>query len=169
MSRRRISTGMAGAALVAALFLAVLTIPSSGADFTAQREGSLAITITVPAAQPPQPFDWNWTYPAPTCAGVTIAFPSNLPADQQGVMEVNVVGGSVSGMQYKLEGTAYWAAYPNGHAGKTVFIPWTDFRNNRIPTTGTWTVRELQVHGTNYHSRDAITCDAPLRPKGTTE
>jgi len=108
------------------------------------------------------PFDFDWQYPAPTCDGVTIPFPADLPKGQQGdVMEVNVTGGSISGMQYKLEGDAYKAKYPNGHAGLTVFIPWSDFRNYSIPKTGVWTVTGLQVHGTNYHWSGNFECGTP--------
>ena len=104
------------------------------------------------------PFDHDWEYPAPTCDAVTITFPANLPAGQQGVMEVNVTGGSIAGMQYKLEGDAYKAKYPNGHAGLTVVIPWTEFRNYSIPSSGVWTVTGLQVHGTNYHWAGELEC-----------
>lgn len=109
------------------------------------------------------PFNWDWTYPAPTCDGVTISFPADLPAGQQGIMEVNVTGGSISGMQYKLEGDAYKAKYPNGHAGLTVFIPWSEFRNYSIPATGKWTVTQLQVHGTNYHWSGELECGKDVR------
>lgn len=165
MSPRQTLAGLTGAVFVSVLL--ILTTPVSGADYTATATGSVNITFSVPSTpepdpdpkpQPEQPFDWNWKYDAPTCDGVTIAFPSNLPASQQGVMEVNVVGGSVSGMQYKLEGQDYQAKYPNGHAGQTVFVPWLDFRNYAIPAAGTWTVTQLQVHGTNYHWQGNLVC-----------
>ncbi|MGH7217890.1 MAG: hypothetical protein ACREGE_00375 [Candidatus Microsaccharimonas sp.] len=171
MSPRQALAGVTGAVFVS-VFL-ILTTPVSGADYTATAAGSVNITFSVPSTpgpdpqpepdpdpQPEQPFDWNWRYDAPTCDGVTVAFPSNLPASQQGVMEVNVTGGSVSGMQYKLEGQDYQVKYPNGHAGQTVFIPWADFRNFAIPETGTWSVTQLQVHGTNYHWQGTLVCES---------
>lgn len=189
MSLRQSLAGVSGAVFVSVLL--ILNTPVSGADFTATQSGSMEITFSVPTTpeppqpdpdpepepqpdspdpqpnpQPEQPFDWNWQYSAPTCDGVTIAFPSNLPASQQGVMEVNVVGGSISGMQYKLEGQQYQVKYPNGHVGQTVVIPWSAFRNYSIPATGTWTVTQLQVHGTNYHWAGNVVCGStPPEPR----
>jgi hypothetical protein len=163
MSLRHSLAGVAGAVFVSVLLIS--SHPISNASYTATATGAVTITFEVPATQDPlpepqpeQPFDWNWKYNAPTCDGVTVVFPSNLPASQQGVMEVNVVGGTVSGMQYKLEGNAYQVKYPNGHAGQTVVIAWSDFRNLMIPATGTWTVTQLQVHGTNFHWQGNLTC-----------
>ncbi len=174
MSLRQILAGVIGVVFASVLLtFFVLFTPVSGADYTAAAAGSVNITFSVPSTpnpepqpdpapdpdpQPEQPFDWNWAYEAPICDGITIAFPSNLPASQQGVLEVNVTGGSISGMQYKLEGQEYQAKYPNGHAGQTVFIPWTDFRNYAIPETGVWAVTGLQVHGTNYHWSGSLVC-----------
>lgn len=184
MSLRQSLAGVSGAVFVSVLL--ILNTPVSGADYTATQSGSMEITFSVPTTpeppqpdpdpepqpdpkpdpQPEQPFDWNWQYSAPTCEGVTIAFPSNLPASQQGVMEVNVVGGFVSGMQYKLEGQQYQVKYPNGHAGQTVVIPWSAFRNYSIPATGTWAVTQLQVHGTNYHWAGNVVCGStPPAPR----
>lgn len=141
----------------------VIVHPSAGVAYASPlndggQQSNVSHWIVCKGTTPDEPFDWNWTYPAPTCDGVTITFPANLPAGQQGVMEVNVTGGSISGMQYKLEGDAYTAKYPNGHAGLTVFIPWSDFRNYSIPATGEWTVTQLQVHGTNYHWQGTLEC-----------
>ncbi len=178
MSLRHTLAGVSGAVFVSGILL--LATPVSGADYTAAGDGTLEITFSIPVTpeppapepepepeptppQPEKPFDWNWTYAAPTCDGVTIAFPSNLPASQQGVMEIGVVGGSTSGMLYKLEGQAYQLKYPSGHAGKTVFVPWSEFRNSKIPETGTWTVTRLKVHGTNYHWEGNLVCGNTAR------
>ena len=149
----------------ASILLFFLVTPATGADYSASETGTMTITVSVPSTpipdpdpQPEPPFDWSWTYTAPTCSGVTIAFPSNLPASQQGVMEVNVLSGSASGMQYKLEGQSYQNKYPNGHAGQTVFVPWSDFRNAKNPPNGAFTVTSLQVHGTNYHWKGNLVC-----------
>ena len=158
MSMIRLTMTFAGA--VAALVLFIITLPTVEADFSDSQQGSAQVSIAVPSTEPPPPFDWNWQYSSPTCEGVTIAFPVNLPASQQGVMEVNALGGSISGMLYKLEGGAYSAKYPKGHAGKTVFIPWSEFRNNQIPESGTWTLTQLRVHGTNYQWTGQLTCTA---------
>lgn len=69
------------------------------------------------------------------------------------------MGGSISGMQYKLEGQAYQNEYPNGHAGQAVMIPWSDFRNYKIIPNEASTVTSLQVHGTNYHWQGTLMCN----------
>lgn len=150
------------ALLAAAVGLVAISMPSSDATFSDSRQGTLDISIQIPVTPTPPPFDWNWPYPGPTCEGVTIVFPVNLPQSQQGVMEVGVLGGSISGMLYKLEGDAYKAAYPNGHAGETVFLPWSSFRNYKIPSKGTWTVTQLRVHGTNYNWKGSLTCGSTV-------
>lgn len=117
----------------------------------------------------PPPFNWDWKYPDPTCEGISIPFPSNLPSSQSGVMEVNVNGSGISGMNWKLEGDTYKAKYPNGHAGATVLIPWDDplWRNASVPTSGSWSVTWIQVHGTNYHWQGEVKCGTktPLKPE----
>jgi len=119
-----------------------------------------------PAAATTLTFDWDWKYADPTCTGLVIAFPADLPDSQSGVIEVNVTGGSLSGRNYKLEGDAYTALYPHGHAGQTVTILWTDplWRNVALPATGTWTITGLQVHGTNYHWAGSLTCGSDPPP-----
>lgn len=152
MSRIRLLTGV-----IVALFATMMwALPMSSAKYSDQSAGTVHVMVTIPPQTPP--FDWNWTYPAPTCRGVTVVFPSNLPVSQQGVMEVNVIGGSLSGISYKLEGYAYRLFYPQGHAGKTVFIPWTEFRNFRARSSGQWTVTRLRVHGTNYQWSGRLKC-----------
>ena len=109
-----------------------------------------------------KPFDWNWQFTA-DCSGITIPFPANLPSSQFGVIEVNfrfLADGKQTTINYKLEGDAYWAKYPNGHAGVTLVIPWNDplWRNGSIPTNGVWTGQWAQVHGTNYHPEFNFQC-----------
>lgn len=104
-------------------------------------------------------FDWDWQYDAPTCDGITITFPADLPESQQGVLEVNVRF-SFGTLQYKLEGDAYRAAFPDGHAGATVALPWSAFRNGTVPTDGEWQIEWVQVHGTNHHWTGEVRCGA---------
>jgi hypothetical protein len=113
-------------------------------------------------------YEWDWRYPAPTCDGLTITFPDDLPESQQGVIEVNVRH-SHGTLQYKLEGEAYRAAFPDGHAGLTVVLPWSAFRGDQPPASGTWTVEWVQVHGSNYHWEGAVACGEPETPGGPTD
>lgn len=125
---------------------------------------------TAPAATGPvataADFDWDWQYDAPTCDGITITFPADLPESQQGVLEVTVRF-SFGTLRYKLEGDAYRAAFPDGHAGATVVLPWSAFRNGTVPTEGEWQVEWVQVHGTNYHWTGEVRCGEPAG--GTTD
>lgn len=105
-------------------------------------------------------FDWDWRYDDPTCDGITITFPADLPESQQGVLEVNVRF-SFGTLQYKLEGDAYRAAFPDGHAGATVVLPWSAFRNGTVPAEGEWQVEWVQVHGTNDHWTGEVRCGEP--------
>jgi len=101
-------------------------------------------------------FDFDWEYAAPTCTGITIEFPANLPEGQQGLIEVNVEF-DFGTLQYKLEGSDYALAFPDGHAGATVTLTWSQFRNGSVPN-GPYTIEWVQVHGTNYHWTGTVTC-----------
>lgn len=124
--------------------------------------------VAIPAHATAQ-FDWNWKYTV-NCDGITIPFPNDLPSGQSGVMEVNFrfkADGNETTINYKLEGDAYKAKYPNGHAGQTVTIKWDDplWRNGSIPKSGTWTGLWAQVHGTNYHWEGSFECGTPPQPE----
>ena len=105
-------------------------------------------------------FDYDWRYAAPTCDGITIVFPENLPAGQQGVIEINARF-DFGTLNYKVEGDRYTSEYPDGHAGVTLTVTWDMFRNGSLPQ-GPYTVEWIQVHGTNYHWEGEVTCGGQL-------
>ena len=130
---------------------------------------ALGVGVTASAAaNATESFDYNWEFTV-SCDGVTIPFPTDLPKGQTGLIEVNfrfAVDGKQTTINYKLEGEAYKLQYPNGHAGITVFIPWSDplWRNGAVPTTGSWTAQWAQVHGTNYHPEPNLECGSNPEP-----
>lgn len=131
----------------------------------------LGIGIATNTAASATEFDWNWKFTV-DCNGVTLPFPENLPDGQSGVMEVNLrfsVDDKQTTLNYKLEGDAYKKKYPNGHAGVTVFIPWNDplWRNGKVPSSGSWLIEWLQVHGTNYHPEPNLVCGSTVTPTPT--
>ncbi|WP_205693268.1 hypothetical protein [Cellulomonas sp. IC4_254] len=127
----------------------------------------LALTAGTPdhvETAPSPAFDWNWTYPAPTCDGITVTFPEDLPESQTGVLEITVRT-SLGTLQYKLEGDAYRAAYPGGHAGATVVVPWSEFRGADLTGAGAWEITWVQVHGTNVHWEGSVLCGSTPAPE----
>jgi hypothetical protein len=95
------------------------------------------------------PFHWDWEYADPTCAGVTVAYPANIPEGQAN--DVNVRVETEHGQQtlnfHKNEG--FWggttpfvlADHPQWHGGAAEYhITW------------------VQVGGTNYHWQGDVGC-----------
>ncbi|GIG25715.1 hypothetical protein [Cellulomonas denverensis] len=111
---------------------------------------------TDPHCRPVARFDWDWTYPTPTCDGLLVAFPDDLPDSQLGVVEFNVHT-SAGSLQFRLTGDDYRELFQTGHAGVSLFVPWCGFTGaDDLP--GEWTVTWVQVHGSNYHWQGAVTC-----------
>ena len=110
-----------------------------------------------PHCRPVARFDWDWTYPTPTCDGILIGFPDDLPDSQLGIIELNVHT-TAGAWQYKLEGQDYRDMFPDGHAGASLFIPWCAFTGAEGLPEDDWAVTWVQVHGTNYHWQGSVVC-----------
>ena len=108
--------------------------------------------------QPEKPFDWNWQYDAPTCTGLTVAYPNNIPAGSNN-KDVNIrVKDLVSGevRTFNFHDSDFITS------GKTVTYKVTEH-----PNWPGWTYYEVQwtqVHGTNYHWEGSVTCGTPPKP-----
>jgi hypothetical protein len=94
-------------------------------------------------------FDWNWTYPAPTCSSLTVPYPSDIPADQAN--DVNVRFHAASGdftINFHNNGGTW--------SGTRTFV----FADNpRWPSSvGSYSVVWVQVGGTNYHWSGSVSC-----------
>ena len=100
---------------------------------------------------PEAPFSWDWTYAAPTCSALTVAYPSNIPDGQAN--DVNVRFETNQG-QFTLNfhnNTGTWT-------GTTAF----DFASHRNWPAGVtaYRVTWVQVGGTNYHWQGNVACPA---------
>jgi hypothetical protein len=98
--------------------------------------------INPPAVDAHGNFDWNWTYAAPTCDALTVAYPSNLPDGQANDVNIRIrtSAGDVT-LNYHLNGGTWagthgftYSQHPAWPAGVTDYsVVWT------------------QVGGSNYH------------------
>ncbi|MGH7218505.1 MAG: hypothetical protein ACREGE_03645 [Candidatus Microsaccharimonas sp.] len=101
------------------------------------------------------PFDWNWQYDAPTCTGLTVVYPNNIPAGSNN-KDVNIrVKDLVSGdvRTFNFHDSNFITS------GKTVTYKVTEH-----PNWPGWTYYEVQwtqVHGTNYHWEGSVVCGTP--------
>lgn len=108
--------------------------------------------------QPEKPFDWNWQYAAPTCDGLTVAYPNNIPAGSDN-KDVNIrVKNLVTGetKTFNFHDSNF------NTSGKTVTYKVTDH-----PDWPGWTYYEVQwtqVHGTNYHWEGSVICGTSPPP-----
>jgi hypothetical protein len=110
-----------------------------------------------PEPQGPEepPFSWDWQYAAPTCDGLTVAYPNNIPAGSNN-KDVNIrVKDLVSGevRTFNFHDSDFVTS------GKTVTYKVTEH-----PSWPGWTYYEYQwtqVHGTNYHWEGSVTCGNP--------
>jgi hypothetical protein len=97
------------------------------------------------------PWDWNWEYAAPTCAALTVDYPSNIPSSQANDVNVRVQtdNGPITLNFHNNEGTwsghtvFTYASHPSWPAGLTSYdVVW------------------VQVGGTNYHWQGTVTCSS---------
>lgn len=102
-----------------------------------------------PPTNPGGPFDWNWKYAAPTCAGLVVAYPSDLPQGQSNDVNIRLrtTTGQITLNYHNNEGT--WSG--------TRAFPYSQHRNWPAGTTD-YTVEWIQVAGTNYHWEDGLRC-----------
>ncbi|SDD44227.1 hypothetical protein [Nocardioides lianchengensis] len=96
------------------------------------------------------PWDWNWTYAAPTCDALTVRYPANIPAGQSNDVNIrfNSNLGRTTFNYHNNEGT--WSG--------TTSFPYA--QHPAYPTSGLrwFTVEWIQVAGTNYHWQGALNC-----------
>lgn len=102
-----------------------------------------------PPTNPGGPFDWNWKYAAPTCAGLVVAYPSDLPQGQANDVNIRLrtAAGQITLNYHNNEGT--WSG--------TRAFPYSQHRSWPAGTTD-YTVEWIQVAGTNYHWEDGLRC-----------
>ena len=107
----------------------------------------------------PPPFDWNWQYAAPTCDGLSVVYPSNIPAGSDN-KDVNIR------VKDLTTGTVKTFNFHDSNfdtKGKTVVY---DVRQHPDWPGWSWyEVQWTQVHGTNYHWQGSATCGTQSTPK----
>jgi hypothetical protein len=103
-----------------------------------------------------KPFDWNWQYAAPTCDGLTVNYPANLPAGQANDVNVrlkNLDTGEVRTFNFH-NNSGTWSGTKTFDVKSLSNWPgWQHFEWQ-------WT----QVAGTNYHWEGSVVCGTP-RPE----
>lgn len=104
------------------------------------------------------PFTWDWRYAAPTCDGLSVAYPADLPSGQANDVNVRVETdhGQVTLNFHHNTGT--WS-------GTTLF-PFTSHPSWPADVTS-YHVTWVQVGGTNYHWQGDVSCASdgdPLTP-----
>lgn len=102
-----------------------------------------------PPTNPGGPFDWNWKYADPTCAGLVVAYPGDLPQGQANDVNIRLrtPAGQVTLNYHNDEGT--WSG--------TRAFPYSQHRGWPAGTTD-YTVEWVQVAGTNYHWEKGLRC-----------
>ncbi|MDP9823734.1 hypothetical protein [Nocardioides massiliensis] len=94
------------------------------------------------APKPGNPFDWNWTYPAPRCDALLVTYPADIPAGQSNDVNIRIrwAGGEKTLNFHNDHGTwsgtnaFVYSQHPQWPAGVTAYeVVW------------------IQVAGTNYH------------------
>lgn len=95
---------------------------------------------------PTEPFTWDWTYDDPTCTGLEVEYPQNIPDGQSN--DVNIRVETPSGSQtfnfHNNEGT--WS-------GTQVFD-----LTQRLQGVSSYDITWVQVAGTNYHWQGRVGC-----------
>ena len=105
-----------------------------------------------------QPFDWNWQYAAPTCDGLTVVYPKNIPAGSDN-KDVNI---RVKNLTTGETQTFNFHDSNFNTSGKTV-----TYQVTQHPNWPGWTYYEVQwtqVHGTNYHWEGSVICGTSPPP-----
>jgi hypothetical protein len=112
------------------------------------------------------PFTWDWKYAAPTCTGLSVAYPADIPSGQANDVNVRVDTdhGQVTLNFHNNTGT--W--------GGTTSFPFTTHPSWPAGVTS-YHVTWVQVGGTNYHWQGDVACatdgdlSTPDVPQGLTE
>ena len=104
------------------------------------------------------PFTWDWRYADPTCGGLSVAYPPDIPSGQAN--DVNV--------RFETDHGQVTLNFHNdtGTWGGTTFF---DFAGHRNWPAGlaSYDVAWVQVAGTNYHWQGDVSCTTdgdPLTP-----
>lgn len=99
-------------------------------------------TIVFVSAEEPE-FDWNWTYKAPTCEGLKVTFPVELPHD---AIDINIrvkdlITGEIKTFNFRdVDGFEKGVEHTF-----TIDLKYFEYQ---------W----IQVHGTNYHWEGSVVC-----------
>lgn len=95
------------------------------------------------------PFTWEWKYADPTCSGLSVAYPADIPSGQANDVNVRVETdhGQVTLNFHNNEGT--WS-------GTTVF-PFTT-HPSWPAGVASYAITWVQVGGTNYHWQGTVSC-----------
>ncbi|CAI9408752.1 hypothetical protein [Nocardioides sp. T2.26MG-1] len=105
-----------------------------------------------------KPFTWDWKYAAPTCAGLSVAYPADIPSGQANDVNVRVETdhGQVTLNFHNNTGT--WSG--------TTSFPFTTHPSWPAGVTS-YHVTWVQVGGSNYHWQGDVACATdgdPLTP-----
>ncbi|WP_091183913.1 hypothetical protein [Microlunatus flavus] len=112
-------------------------------------EPEIPSTPANPPVGGPRGFDWDWTYPDPSCSGLTVPYPGDIPADQANDVNVRIAtdAGTRTLNFHRNDGT--W----------TGTVGFVFAQHPQWPVDArTWTVEWVQVGGTNYHWRGDVDC-----------
>lgn len=104
-------------------------------------------------------FDWNWEYPDPTCEGLTVTYPVNIPDGQAN--DVNI---RVKNLLTQEEQTF------NFHNNSGTWSGTMTFDVTDHPSWPGWTYFAIvwtQVGGTNYHWEGRVECGNAPDPQAT--
>jgi len=117
---------------------------------TVTYDASATIKTGTAATPPPSDnFDFNWTYPTPSCDALTVTYPADIPDGQSNDVNIRILTdrGRVT-LNYHLD-EGFWD-------GTQAFA----YREHpRWPVGVTdYTVEWTQVAGTNYHWEGAVVC-----------
>lgn len=112
------------------------------------------------------PFTWEWKYAAPTCTGLSVAYPADIPSGQANDVNVRVETdrGQVTLNFHHNTGT--WSG--------TTFFPFTTHPSWPVGVTS-YAVTWVQVGGTNYHWQGKVACatdgdaSTPDQPQAVSE
>ncbi len=117
---------------------------------TVTYDASATISTGTGTTPPPSDgFDFNWTYPAPSCDALTVTYPADIPDGQSNDVNIRIrTNLGMITLNYHLD-EGFWF-------GTQAFA----YRDHpRWPAGVTsYTVEWTQVAGTNYHWEGAVDC-----------
>ena len=136
--------------------------PVDPTDPTTPTDPTDPTTPTDPTDPTVPPFSWDWTYEDPTCAGVSVDYPSNIPDGQANDVNIRVETPSGTKTLNFHKNDGFWS-------GRTDF----NLADHAQWDAGTesYAITWVQVGGTNYHWQGKVACatdgdpataDAPL-------